>query len=238
MIEIQQLCKRFGGVAAVDGVSFTAPDGAITGLLGANGAGKTTTLGMITGLLAPDAGTVAIGSTATNGRERRSLIGALLDHQGLYPRLTARENIAYFGALQGLSGPTLRHRVDDLVGTLGLAAVADRRVDGFSRGERLKVALGRAIVHAPQHLVLDEPTNGLDVASIHTLRVLLRRLREQGRCVVFSSHVLEQVAALCDHVVIMARGRLVAHGSVDALCARTGAATLEDAFLTLTAGEA
>jgi len=237
MIEIQQLHKRFGHVTAVNGLSFTASDGAITGLLGANGAGKTTALGMICGLLAPDSGAVSVGG-ASSGRDRRSLIGALLDHQGLYPRLTARENIAYFGELQGLSRPALGRRVRELVSALGLDELADRRVEGFSRGERLKVALGRALVHAPQHLVLDEPTNGLDVASIHSLRGLLRRLREEGRCVVFSSHVLDQVAALCDSVVIMARGRLVARGSVEALCTQAGAATLEDAFMALTSREA
>jgi sodium transport system ATP-binding protein len=237
MIEIQQLHKRFGHVAAVNGVSFTAPDGAITGLLGANGAGKTTTLGMICGLLAPDSGAVSIGGTTSNGRDRRSLIGALLHHQGLYARLTARENIAYFGELQGLSGLALERRVTDLVSAMGLAELADRRVGGFSHGERLKVALGRALVHAPQHLLLDEPTNGLDVASVHNLRVLLRRMREEGRCIVFSSHVLDQVAALCDDIVIVARGRLVARGSVEALCTQAGAATLEDAFMTLTTRE-
>ncbi len=233
MIEIQQLHKRFGRVAAVNGLSFTAADGAITGLLGANGAGKTTTLGMISGLLAPDSGTVSIGGTASNGRERRSLIGALLDHQGIYPRLTARENIAYFAELHGLSGPALGQRVSEVVSAMGLDELADRRVGGFSHGERLKVALGRALVHAPQHLLLDEPTNGLDVASVHNLRVLLRRLREEGRCIVFSSHVLDQVAALCDDIVIVARGRLVARGSVEALCSQARAATLEDAFMTL-----
>lgn len=167
MIEIQHLHKRFGDVTAVNGLSFTAPDATITGVLGANGAGKTTTLGIITGLLDPDSGTVSIDRTASNGRDRRSVIGALLDHQGLYPRLTARENIAYFGELQDLSGPALGRRVTELVSALGLDGLADRRVEGFSRGERLKVALGRALVHAPQHLVLDEPTNGLDVASVH-----------------------------------------------------------------------
>jgi sodium transport system ATP-binding protein len=238
MIEIHHLHKRFGNVTAVESLSFAAPDGTITGVLGANGAGKTTTLGMITGLLSPDSGTVSIGGTARSGRDRRSLVGALLDHQGLYPRLTARENIAYFGALQGLSQPALGRRVAELVSTLGLDAIADRRVEGFSRGERLKVALGRALVHAPQHLVLDEPTNGLDVTSVHDLRGLLRRLRDEGRCVIFSSHVLDQVAALCDSVIVMTRGRLIAHGSVADLCALAGAATFEDAFMTLTRLEA
>lgn len=237
MIEIQELHKRFGHVTAVNGLSFTASDGAITGLLGANGAGKTTTLGMICGLLAPDSGMVSISGTASNGADRRSLIGALLDHQGLYSRLTARENIAYFGELQGLSHPALGRRVSELVSALGLDGLADRRVGGFSQGERLKVALGRALVHAPQHLLLDEPTNGLDVATVHNLRVLLRRLRDDGRCIVFSSHVLDQVAALCDSVVIVARGRLVARGTVAALCSQAGVATLEDAFMTLSTRE-
>ena len=239
MIEIQHLHKRFGDVTAVSGLSFTAPDAAITGLLGANGAGKTTTLGMVTGLLAPDSGTVSIGGTASNGaRSAESHRSAPRSSGPVSAPDRPREHRIFRRTTgpSGTSAGTSGHRARRAC--WGSTQLADRRVEEFSRGERLKVALGRALVHAPQHLVLDEPTNGLDVASVHDLRGLLRRLREEGRCVVFSSHVLDQVAALCDNVVIMARGRLVARGSVEALCSLAGAATLEDAFMTLTSREA
>jgi sodium transport system ATP-binding protein len=234
MIEILDVKKRFGKVAAVDGVSFSAADGSITAILGENGAGKTTTLSMICGLLAPDSGTIRIDGMAGGSSDVRRRVGALLDHQGLYPRLTARENVAYFGELQGLSGTVLDRHVEDMMQVLGLDRIADRRSDGFSQGERLKVALGRAIVHRPQNLLLDEVTNGLDITTVRSLRALLRRVRDEGRCVVFSSHVLEEVRSLCDHIVVISTGRLAAQGSADAICGQTGSATLEDAFVKLT----
>jgi sodium transport system ATP-binding protein len=178
MIQARHLRKRFGSIDALRDISFTAADGCITGLLGQNGAGKTTTLLLTCGLVVPDGGTVAVG-TDPHGDYRRRL-GALLDHKGLYERLTAGENIAYFGRLHGLEGNALGARVDTVLEILGLEPIADRRIAGFSQGQRMKVALGRAIVHAPTHLVLDEPTNGLDIPSVHALRAVLRRMRDEG----------------------------------------------------------
>jgi len=228
MIQVQNLTKRFGIRAVVNDLSFTAADGSITGLLGANGAGKTTTLRMICGVLQPDGGTVAV--------DRRRL-GALLDQTGIYSRLTVRENLAYFGELRGIPSAELAERVSQVIATLGLGAIADRRTAGFSQGERMKTALGRILLHGPRNLILDEPTNGLDVPTVRSLRDLLRRLRDDGVCIVFSSHVLDEVRALCDRVVVIDRGRLVAEGSGEALCRDTGSATLEDAFVKLTRSE-
>ena len=238
MIEVVQLAKAFGphgDVHAVDGVAFTAGDGAITGLLGPNGAGKTTLLRMLATLMIPDSGRASIdGHDVVRDRYAvRRRIGVLSDARGLYPRLTARENIRYYGALQGLAGDRLEARVDELVGALGIAAIADRRAQGFSQGERMKVAIARALVHDPQTILLDEPTNGLDIMSIRALRDLLRELRSAGKCLLFSSHVMQEVSALCDSIVILGRGRVVATGTADELVAQSGAAVLEDAFVRL-----
>jgi sodium transport system ATP-binding protein len=235
MIEVSRLRKSFGAVAAVRDVSFRAPDGRITGLLGENGAGKTTTLALTCGLLQADAGSIRVGPDRAAPIDCRRRVGALLDHRGLYDRLTARENIQYFGRLHGVSGTALTERVNAVLQELGLNRIADRRTAGFSQGERMKVALGRAIVHSPTHLLLDEPTNGLDIPAVQALRQLLRRMRDQGACIVLSSHVLEEVRALCDHLVIISKGQVVADGDADAVCRRTGSATLEDAFVALTA---
>jgi len=234
MIEVTHLRKAFGAVCAVRDVSFVAPDGQITGLLGENGAGKTTTLSMICGLVESDGGNVRVGSGHGTLIERRRQVGALLDHKGLYDRLTARENIEYFGRLHGLAAGTLASRVDAILQEFGLAQIADRRTAGFSQGERMKVALGRAVVHSPAHVLLDEPTNGLDITSVHALRDLLRRLRGQGVCVVLSSHVLDEIRVLCDQIIIMSRGLVVAAGREESLCHQAQCATLEDAFLALT----
>ncbi|HEX2442503.1 MAG TPA: ATP-binding cassette domain-containing protein [Vicinamibacterales bacterium] len=234
MIEVRNLRKAFGPVRAVSDVSFRASNGRITGILGENGAGKTTTLALICGLLRPDEGWVRVGPDDSSPIERRRRLGALLDHKGLYDRLTARENIAYFGRLQGVLPCLLERRVEDVLARLDLARVADRRVAGFSQGERMKVALGRAIVHSPAHVLLDEPTNGLDIPSVHGLREVLRRMRDSGTCILFSTHVLDEVRALCDNVVIISRGRVVAQGDQADICRLAGCATLEEAFLALT----
>ena len=233
MIHARDLRKRFGHVDAVKRVTFSAPDGAITGLLGANGAGKSTTLAMLCGLIRPDDGSVEIDGDTGDARDRRRAIGALLDHQGLYPRLTARENLEYFGRLHGLPTSGIGGRVDDLVRRFGLEPVIDRRAAGLSQGERLKVALARAVVHQPRHVLLDEPTSGLDVPAVRGLRTLLRQMRDEGCCVLFSSHVLDEVRTLCDRVVVIARGRVVSEGSVDAVLEEAGGATLEEAFVSL-----
>src|SRR6202162_3014038 len=214
MIQVQKLRKSFDHRTVVRDVSFEAPDGAITGMLGANGAGKTTTLRMICGVLQPEAGSIQIDSVSGDehplARQRR--LGALLDHTGIYSRLTVRENLADFGRLRGISPESLPERVDRVLSMLGLESIADRRTSGFSQGERMKTALGRAIRHSPRHLLVDEPTAGLDVPTVRSLRDVLRRLRDSGTCVVFSSHMLDEVRALCDQVVVISIGRVIAQG--------------------------
>ena len=238
MIAIDNVAKAFGPrgeVQAVKGVAFSAPDGEITGLLGPNGAGKTTLLRMLATLMIPDSGRATIDGHDVV-RERyavRRRIGVLSDARGLYPRLSARENIRYYGALQGLAGDVLEARVDGLIRSLSIEGIADRRAQGFSQGERMKVAIARALVHDPQTILLDEPTNGLDIMSIRALRDLLRELRAQGKCLLFSSHVMQEVSALCQRIVILGRGQVVATGTADELLAQSGERSLEDAFVHL-----
>jgi sodium transport system ATP-binding protein len=236
MIKVQGLGKRYDGRVAVRDLSFDAPNGAITGLLGSNGAGKTTTLRMICGVLKQESGFIVVDDVPSDGDTlaRQCRLGALLDHTGIYSRLTARENLLYYGRLRCMPPASLNERVDSVISILGLGSIADRRTAGFSQGERMKTALGRAILHSPQNLLLDEPTNGLDVPTIRSLRDLLRRLRDSGVCVIFSSHVLDEVRALCDKVVIISNGSLVATGSPVELCAQTDTISLEDAFVKLT----
>ena len=236
MIEVRSLHKRFGQVVAVDDVSFVAKDGAVTGLLGPNGAGKTTALRMIYGLIEPDQGRLSIDEVdvSTDPLAAQARVGVLPDTRGLYPRLTAREQARYFGRLHGLRGRELDDRIHELVDLLEMSTIADRRVEGFSHGERMKVALLRALVHGPQNLLLDEPTNGLDVMGTRAMRNLIRRLRGEGKCVVFSSHIMQEVSALCDSIVIISAGKVVAYGSPDELRAQTGHGSLEDAFVALT----
>jgi sodium transport system ATP-binding protein len=235
MIDVRHLEMRFGPVTAVAAVSFCAADGRITGLLGENGAGKTTTLNILSGLHQPDHGHVIVdGRTADAPVERRRQIGALLDHKGLYARLTVRENVAYFAALRGFSGADLTRRVEHALEVVGLLPLAHRRTEGFSQGERMKVALARAIVHEPRNLLLDEPTNGLDIPSARSFKEALRQMRDRGVCIVFSSHLIGDIDALCDEVVVISRGRTVAQGEPSALCRRAGRTTLEDAFMALT----
>lgn len=235
MIRVEDLHKRFGAVKAVDGVSFEAPDGAVTGLLGPNGAGKTTTLRMLYGLMRPDAGRIAVDDVdaVADPLGAQARLGVLPDVSGLYPRLTAREHIQYFGELQGVSGAALKARTEELLDRLDMRAVADRRTAGFSHGERTKVAIARALVHDPRNVLLDEPTNGLDVMSTRAVRQIIRTLRSEGRAVIFSSHVMQEVSALCDRIIVIARGHVVASGSPDALREQTGHQNLEDAFVAL-----
>jgi sodium transport system ATP-binding protein len=233
VIRVEGLHRRFGAVRAVDGVGFEARDGRITGLLGPNGAGKSTTLRVLYTVLRPDAGAAAIDGIDVTHEPlaARRAIGVLPHAAGIYPQLSARENIAYFGRLHGIQGRALEDRVEELVAELGIGDYAGRRAKGFSQGERVKVALARALVHRPKNLLLDEPTNGLDVMSTRALRELLRKLRADGHCLLFSSHVMQEVAALCDDIVIIDHGRVVAAGTPEALRAQFGAATLEDAFV-------
>ena len=233
MIEVENIHKHFGTLHAVDGVSFSAPDGRITGLLGPNGAGKSTTLRILSTVLKPDSGTVRVdGSDVRRDPQGARLkLGVLPHASGLYPRLTARENIRYYGKLNGLSGRALKARIDELVELLEMQDFADRPAKGFSQGQRIKVALARALVHKPKNVALDEPTNGLDVMATRALRAIIRRLRDQGHCVLFSSHVMQEVAQLCDAIVIIAHGKIVAQGAPDDIRQKTGETDLEEAFV-------
>lgn len=235
MIRLDDVHKRFGAVTALAGMSFEARDGEITGLLGPNGAGKTTALRCLYGLTRPSAGEVEVDGhrVSTDPVAVRARLGVFTDRFGLYDRLTAREQIGYFAELQGLGRAAREEAIEAMTALLGLEEIIDRRTEGFSQGERVKVGLARASIHGPQNLVLDEPTRGLDVMSTRTLRDLLRRLRAAGRCILFSSHVMQEVAMLCDRVVVVRRGVVCAEGSPQALCERSGEARLEDAFLKL-----
>jgi len=239
MIEVKNLHKAFGAVQAVDGVSFTARDGEITGLLGPNGAGKTTTLRMLYTLMRPDSGQVLVDGmdAARYPVAVRRVLGVLPDARGLYKRLTARENIEYFARLHGIAGATLHARRDALSEALEMRDILDRRTEGFSQGQRVKTAIARALVHDPKNIILDEPTNGLDVMSTRGLRRFIRHLKDEGRCVLFSSHIMQEVAALCDRIVVIARGRVVADETPDALRAQTGETNLEDAFVKIIGSE-
>ena len=240
MIRVEDLHKRFGTVTAVDGVSFVADDGAVTGLLGPNGAGKTTTLRMLYALMKPDRGRLEVDGIDAVGNPQgaQARLGVLPDVSGLYPRLTTREHIHYYGQLHGLTGAALEQRTRELIELLDMSSFADRQVRGFSHGERTKVALARALVHDPRNVLLDEPTNGLDVMSTRSVREIIRRMRGEGRCVLFSSHIMQEVSALCDTIIVMARGRVVAKGSPDQLREQSGHHDLEDAFVALAGAEA
>jgi len=249
MIELQALHKRFQTgrgrqareVTAVDGLSFTARDGAITGLLGPNGAGKTTSLRMLVGLVTPDAGEIRVDglSMAQDPQAVRARLGVLSDARGLYPRLSARENIVYHGRLHGVPDDLAQARCEHLANLLEMQPLLDRRTEGFSQGERMKTALARALVHDPANIVLDEPTNGLDVVATRALREALRTLRDEtGKCIVFSTHIMQEVERLCDRVVVVAQGRHVAEGTVAELCALAGEDDFEDAFVRLAFGAA
>ncbi|MCK7592459.1 ATP-binding cassette domain-containing protein [Pseudomarimonas salicorniae] len=237
MIRVDNLHKSFktktGTVKAVRGVSFEAHDGEITGLLGPNGAGKTTSLRMLYTLMSPDQGRVEVDGVdaAKDPAAVRRQLGVLPDARGVYKRLTARENIAYFGRLHGMDEAVIRARSEVLEKALGMEEIMDRQTEGFSQGQRTKTAIARALVHDPKNVILDEPTNGLDVMTTRAMREFLRTLRAEGRCVIFSSHIMQEVAALCDRIVIVAKGAVVAQGTADELRALTGEENLEDAFV-------
>lgn len=242
MIEVKNLHKYYGenqSIKAVDGVNFNCPDGQITGLLGPNGAGKTTTLRMITGLIKPRAGTVIV-----NGRDVtqdatavRQLLGIQADATGVYPRLSPREQFAFYGRFYGLRGPALKNRVQAVIDELQMHDIADRRAEGFSRGQRQKIVLGRALVHNPPNVIMDEPTNGLDVMAVRQTREAIFAMKQQGRCVLFSTHYMDEAERLCDNIAIIVGGKIVAVGSPQQLIAQTGTDRLEDAFVALAGRE-
>ena len=233
MIRVDNLHKSFGEVKAVDGVSFDAQDGRITGLLGPNGAGKSTTLRILYTVLLPDEGTASIdgADVVTHSLEARGKIGTLPHGAGLYPHLSARENIVYYARLYGMDCEQIDEQVQKIIDQLDIADFADRRSKGFSQGQRTKVALARSLVHGPQNIILDEPTNGLDVMATRSLRNLILKLKDDGRCVLFSTHVMQEVAALCDDICIIANGKVAIDDSADGIRERTGCDDLEDAFV-------
>lgn len=235
MIVVRNLHKSFGEVKAVRGVSFEARDGEITGLLGPNGAGKTTTLRMLYSLLPPDEGEIRIDGLdpGHDAMEIKRTLGVVPDSRGLYNRLTARENIEYFGELHGMTREQMKERIAHLTKTLGMEDFIDRRTEGFSQGQRVKVAIARAMVHSPQTVLLDEPSNGLDVMATRALRHYIQSLKADGHSVVLSTHIMQEVAALCDRIVIIAKGEVAADGTKEELMERSGADTLEDAFVKL-----
>ncbi|WP_313914868.1 ATP-binding cassette domain-containing protein [Tahibacter sp.] len=236
MLTFDNVYKSFGAVKALDGLEFVAHDGRITGLLGPNGAGKTTALRILFGLLNADRGRALIDATdpAREPLAARRRLGIVTDRVGLYPRLTTREHLAYFGRLHGMDTTAIADATQEIAALIGLDDIIDRRTAGFSQGQRMKVALARALLHRPGNLLLDEPGRGLDVTSTRALRTALLRLRDEGCCIVLASHVMQEVDLICDDVVVVARGRSVACGSSAELCARTGTHQLEDAFVALT----
>ena len=233
MISVTGLHKSFGEVKAVAGISFDAQDGRITGLLGPNGAGKSTTLRVLYTVLKPDSGSATIDGVdvVTQDLEARRRIGTLPHSAGLYPHLTARENIAYYAALYDMPPERAEERIEQVIAQLDISDFADRRTKGFSQGQRTKVALARALVHEPQNVILDEPSNGLDVMATRSLRDSIRELKAAGKCILFSSHVMQEVAHLCDEIVIIAEGKVAIHDSAEGICRRTGCDDLEDAFV-------
>jgi sodium transport system ATP-binding protein len=239
MIEVKNLRKYFGDVKAVNGVSFEARDGEITGLLGPNGAGKTTTLRMLYSLLPPDAGEIRIDGLdpTRDAMEIKRTLGVVPDSRGLYSRLTARENISYYGELHGMDRKAIMERIESMTQTLDMADFIDRRTEGFSQGQRVKVAIARAMVHRPQTVLMDEPSNGLDVMSTRALRHYIRQLKAEGHSVVLSTHIMQEVAALCDRIVIIAKGEVAADGTAVELLERSGCDSLEDAFVKLIGSE-
>jgi sodium transport system ATP-binding protein len=239
VIELRHLAKAYAAVQAVSDVSLIAPDRTITGLLGPNGAGKTTTLRMLSTLVLPDRGQVLVDGIDAHAEpnKARARLGVLPDDRGLYPRLTAREHLEYFGQLQGVTSGVLESRIAELSELLDLKPLLHRRVEGFSQGERTKVAIGRALVHGPANVVLDEATNGLDVVSTQAMRTVIRRLAQAGCAILFSTHVMQEVSALCDRIVVMSRGRVVASGAPIEIQDQTGQSSLEAAFMALIGGD-
>ena len=235
MIEVSGISKRFGSVTAVDDVTFAAADGRITALLGPNGAGKSTTFRILSTVLRPDGGSAIIDGidVAADPLGVRAAMGVLPHNAGIYSRLTARENIRYFGQLHGLDKTLIRDRMDALIERLDMGDFADRRTAGFSQGQRVKVALARALIHDPKHVILDEPTNGLDVMATRGLREIIRGLKAEGRCILFSSHIMQEVANLCDDLVIIDAGRVQFSGTLEGLRERAGNDDLEEAFIGL-----
>lgn len=236
MIEVTHLSKRFRDIVAVDDVGFTARNGAITGLLGHNGAGKSTTLRILYGLLKADQGSAMVDGVdvVTYSLKVQASIGVMTDAHGLNPRLTGREHIEYFARLRGMEERLIRKRIDGLIETLDMGEIADRRAEGFSQGEKMKVCLSRSLVHDPRNLIMDEPTNGLDVMTTRSVRTILQKLKQENKCILLSSHIMQEISALCDEIIVIAEGRVLMQGSLEELARLTGESDLEEAFMKIT----
>jgi len=236
MIEVQNLTKSFKDLVAVDGVGFHARNGAITGLLGHNGAGKSTTLRILYGLLKADKGRAMVDGidVMTETLKAQAEIGVMTDAHGLNPRLTAREHIEYFARLRKMEKTEIQRRIDELIVTLDMSEIADRRAEGFSQGEKMKVCLSRSLVHDPQNLIMDEPTNGLDVMTTRSVRSILHKLKKDNKCILLSSHIMQEISALCDEIIVIADGKVLMQGTLDELARRTNESDLEEAFMKIT----
>ena len=236
MIEVQNLTKSFKDLVAVDGVGFHARNGAITGLLGHNGAGKSTTLRILYGLLKADKGRAMVDGidVMTEPLKAQAEIGVMTDAHGLNPRLTAREHIEYFARLRKMEKGQIQRRIDELIVTLDMGDIADRRAEGFSQGEKMKVCLSRSLVHDPQNLIMDEPTNGLDVMTTRSVRSILHKLKKDNKCILLSSHIMQEISALCDEIIVIADGKVLMQGTLDELARRTNESDLEEAFMKIT----
>jgi sodium transport system ATP-binding protein len=236
MIGVTHLGKRFGDIVAVDDVSFGARNGAITGLLGHNGAGKSTTLRILYGLLKADQGSAMVDGVdvVSDSLKVQASIGVMTDAHGLNPRLTGREHIEYFARLRGMEEGLIQKRIDQLIKTLDMGDIADRRAEGFSQGEKMKVCLSRSLVHDPRNLIMDEPTNGLDVMTTRSVRTILQKLKQENKCILLSSHIMQEISALCDEIIVIAEGKVLMQGSLEELARLTRESDLEEAFMKIT----
>jgi sodium transport system ATP-binding protein len=240
VIHAEKLAKRFKKFQAVADVSFDAADGEVFGLLGPNGAGKTTTLRILSTTLEPDHGTATISGYDIRKQkaEVRAHLGILVENAGLYKQLTARECLRYVGQLHGLSGSALERQIDKLTADLGMESFIDRKTQGFSRGMTRKVVTGMALVHNPPNVIFDEPTAGLDVVSMRAVREIIRKFKEEGRCIILSTHLMDEVERLCDRVAIIHRGTILAMGTLAELKQSQGTDDLETAFVRIVGEQA
>jgi sodium transport system ATP-binding protein len=240
MIKAHQLAKRFKKLQAVKNITFQAQAGQVFGLLGPNGAGKTTTLRILSTVIEPTSGSASVDGydIRTHKDAVRSRLGILVESAGLYTHSTPREHLRFIGNLHGLDGPDLEKQIDYLVETLDMQDFVDRRAKGFSRGMIRKVVLGMALVHDPPNVILDEPTQGLDVISTRVVREIIRRFRDQGRCIVLSTHHMDEVERLCDYVAVVHRGEILERGTPGELTAKYRADSLETAFVEIVGAEA
>jgi len=236
MIEVKELKKNFGKVIALDGASFSAKDGKITALLGPNGAGKSTCLRILSTIIKPSSGdaTVSGFDVLKDSFEVREQIGVLPHNSGIYSRLNATENIEYYGQLHGIQADELKEKTENLLEQLQMKDFCLRPAEGYSQGQKIKVALARALIHDPLNILLDEPSSGLDIMATRALRDIINGLKDSGKCVLFSSHIMQEVETLCEDIVIINKGVVKFNGTIDEFRNHSGSQDLEEAFLKIT----